>query len=149
MQQKVNQCFYCQIIYLSYLSKFIEKEIGLEQFQSQFPAAQIGCLKWLVVSKENFNVDPNKTEKQSQSVIFKRLCSAFFSRTQTEIIEPQSQIPRNPLIKSICCIFRSVCGSFILSLWVMHKSMYRSSDFSFANVLLIHSRTTSLTLPKK
>lgn len=59
MQQKVNQCFYCQIIYLSYLSKFIEKEIGLEQFQSQFPAAQIGCLKWLVVSKENFNVDPN------------------------------------------------------------------------------------------
>lgn len=29
------------------------------------------------------------------------------------------------------------------------KSMYCSSDFSFANVLLIHSRTTSLTLPKK
>lgn len=64
-------------------------------------------------------------------------------------VQPQSQIPRNPLIKSICFIFRSVCGSFILSLWVMHKSMYCSSDFSFANVLLIHSRTTSLTLPKK
>lgn len=46
-------------------------------------------------------------------------------------VQPQSQIPRNPLIKSICFIFRSVCGSFILSLWVMHKKHVLQFRFFF------------------